>query len=897
MAFEGLHPRVREACAKRFPSATLVQDKAIPIILSGKHSLVIAPTGIGKTEGALLPLFSKLLELKEKDKRTGIRILYLTPLKALNRDLLERVSWWANELSLKVDVRHGDTTQNQRSKQAKNPPEILISTPETLQSILPAKIMGQHLRLVKWVVVDEVHELVESKRGSQLTLGLERLADKAGEFQRIGLSATVGSPELTAKFLCGARECAIVDASMSRKVRIVVESPNPNTDDKLLTRTLHMLPDAIARLRRLSELVNEHTSVLAFVNTRSTAELLSSRYAAWDTKHKVAVHHSSLAKDVRLVAEQTFKDGTVRGLIATSSLELGIDIGAIDLVVQYMSPRQASRLLQRVGRSGHSILKEPKGIVLAADAEDALESGVVASRALDGKLEEVHVFEHPLDVLAHQLVGLSLDWGRVPVTAALELVRKAYPYRDVTEDVLLRVLRQLASERYIWLDGSSYRAGSGCFQYYFFNVSMIPDEQKYFVKNVVTHSNVGMLDESFVAEHLHPGATFITRGLPWTVLDVGDREVVVEPATDISAGIPDWEGEEIPVPFEVAQRVGEVRRTKDVDSLPLNSDAKGKILKSIERQEKQGFLPSDQGVVIEAFENVCVVHTHWGSRVNETIGKVLSALLTSLTGRAVGMRSDPYRILFQFPSTALPADIARYLKETPSSSLLPILESTVARSSLFKWKFIHVAKRFGLFEKGADYRRIGIGRIISAVVDSPVNEEALAELLADAFDVKRATEVLDRVHSGEIPVEIVERAKAGEFASYARHASDLFLPERAEAEILDLVKTRILEERAGLKCMNCSNLFYRKIRDLPDQITCPKCGGKLITLVDAADKDRVAALINAYGRRAVIVLQARGVGAEFAARILKRLRRSEDELFKDVIDAERDFARTSRYWH
>ncbi|MFC2175273.1 DEAD/DEAH box helicase, partial [archaeon] len=346
MVFKTLHPRVKALSEERFEAATAVQEKAFAPILGGKNTLVIAPTGIGKTEAALLPIFSLMLREKEKigksapkaggmpaakpaaspqkgPRAPGISVIYITPLKALNRDLLSRIEWWAEHLDIHAEVRHGDTTPYQRSKQAKNPPELLITTPETLQSILPAKRMGQHLTSVRHVVVDEIHELVESKRGTQLSIALERLVERAGEFQRIGLSATVGSPKITSSFLVGARGVETVDVSMARPLDLSVELPSATKKDKSLINTLHMRPSTIARLRRLHALVDAHKAVLSFVNTRSMAELLTSRYAAWDVHNKIQVHHSSLSKDVRLVAEQSFKDGSIKGLISTSSLELG----------------------------------------------------------------------------------------------------------------------------------------------------------------------------------------------------------------------------------------------------------------------------------------------------------------------------------------------------------------------------------------------------------------------------------------------------------------------------------------------------------------------------------------------------------------------------------------------
>ncbi len=889
--FEELHPRVAKLARERFSKATPIQEKAFAPILSRRHTLLIAPTGIGKTEAALLPVLSMMLSGSGK----GITTLYITPLKALNRDMLSRISWWTERLGISVGVRHGDTTQYQRSKQAKSPPQLLITTPETLQSILPAKRMGQHLSSVRHVIVDEIHELVESKRGAQLAVALERLVERAGEFQRIGISATVGSPELTAAFLCGRREVDISYTSPERGLSLSVELPKPTAEDTRLSRVLKMRPSTVARLRRLHSLVQSHTTVLAFVNTRAMAELLTSRYAAWDTSHSVRVHHSSLSKDVRLVAEKGLKQGKVRGIIATSSLELGIDIGSIDIVVQYQSPRQATRLVQRVGRSGHSASKSPKGIIISSDAEDALEAAAVCENSADHKLEEPRPHMLALDVLAHQLIGISMDMGAVSIEKAYSIVRRAFPFAELDRGSLLSVLHQLAGERYAHLSGNSYRKAGGAFRYYFSNVSMIPDEEKMFVKDVTTNSNVGALDESFVAESLKPGATFITKGAPWAVLDIHGRDVLVEPATDYTAAIPDWEGQELPVPFSVAQAVGKARRTGVLPPF-LSPAARAAVKASIARQKRQGFLPSDRTVAIEAHDDFVVVHTHFGTLANEAIGKALSSLLTSSIGSSVRTRIDAYRIILEYPARSSPQLVRRLLMGLSPSSIRGILEATVSRSSLFRWKFVQVAKRFGLFEKGASYQRVSLRSIINAVGGSPIYAEALRDLFTEQFGIATAKKCLSDIQSKKIRLIEVSLPKPSEFASFSRKASGLFLPERAESEILDMVKARVLGCTVGFECMSCHNRFYGKLQDMPGEIRCPKCGGAMVTLLKAKDKQRVASLINAYGKRAAIALQARGVGPETAARLLKRLRRTDDEFFRDLLEAEKTFARTKHYW-
>jgi ATP dependent helicase, Lhr family len=352
-----LHPIIQSALIERgFLKATEPQRMAIPKILNGRNVLVIAPTGSGKTEAAVLPVLSMLRWGLDRGEFTdkGIYILYITPLRALNRDLLDRLIWWGERVGIKVDVRHGDTDQSDRVRQSKNPPQMLITTPETLQAMLSGKRLREHLMKLRWIIVDEIQELAEDKRGTQLALTLERIKWLIGKKpQIIGLSATVGSPEEVAKFLVGDDgECDIVQSSIVREMKIDVIHPTPSKEDEEIADNMYLYPEAVARLKVIKDLISKNGATIIFVNTRSMAELLMYRLAmlGYDS---VGIHHSSLSRVSRATTERAFKDGKLRAVIATSSLELGIDIGRVDFVIQYVSPHQIVRLVQRIGRSGH----------------------------------------------------------------------------------------------------------------------------------------------------------------------------------------------------------------------------------------------------------------------------------------------------------------------------------------------------------------------------------------------------------------------------------------------------------------------------------------------------------------------------------------------------------------
>ena len=328
--FDGFVKPIRRLVEEKgFKTPTETQEKAIPQILEGKNVLLISPTATGKTESAVLPVLDMLL--RTTDRRRGIKILYVTPLKALNRDMLERLEWWCNNLDIKLAVRHGDTDTKERTRQSRSPPDMLITTPETLQAILPGRLMRQHLSTVKWVIVDEVHELADSKRGSQLSLALERLQWVTGrDFQRIGLSATIGSPHKVAGFLVGSgREVEIVKVTLARQMDLKILFPQPTQEDYELASALFTHPEVAARLRVIRQYIQNHRSVLLFTNTRSISEVLASRFKVWDVNFPVSIHHGSLAKPSRLAAERGLKTGELKGLVATSSLELGIDVDVL----------------------------------------------------------------------------------------------------------------------------------------------------------------------------------------------------------------------------------------------------------------------------------------------------------------------------------------------------------------------------------------------------------------------------------------------------------------------------------------------------------------------------------------------------------------------------------------
>ncbi len=350
--FAQLHRAIRDHLERvGLEEPSDIQNIAIPSILQGKSVLIIAPTGTGKTLASILPVFNMFMEQRSEHQMKGISILYVTPLRALNRDILRRVADIGKELDIKVEVRHGDTSTSTRAHQAKSPPDMLVTTPETLQAILPGRRMREHLREVRWVIVDEVHELATDERGIQLSVALERLHHLTGrDFQRIGLSATVGEENKVARFLVGTnRQVEVIKSQQLRRIEIQVDYVQPTAQDSTDSAKLGLPPTTIARARKIAEIIGQKKSTLVFTNTREQAEAVGAQLHALASDLPVRVHHGSLSREIREEVERGFQDGSLKAVICTSSLELGMDIGAVDYIVQYMSPRMSTRLIQRIG--------------------------------------------------------------------------------------------------------------------------------------------------------------------------------------------------------------------------------------------------------------------------------------------------------------------------------------------------------------------------------------------------------------------------------------------------------------------------------------------------------------------------------------------------------------------
>ncbi|RLE58897.1 MAG: helicase, partial [Thermoprotei archaeon] len=430
-----IHPRLANQLEKEgYKSLNYIQLKSFKLAKRYKSLVIIAPTGSGKTEAAFFPILNELLEKGGQPVYT----LYITPLRALNRDIHIRMKDFIEKLGYRVEIRHGDTPEKIRRRIAKNPPHFLITTPETLQFLLVGKKMREALKNVEWIVVDELHELMDNKRGSQLTLALERLKKLARRSPRIiALSATISKPDLALKFVSGRSFGTVLEWYEQKGYSIRID----DIDDNVSANDTPLPPEFYSRMKRLAEYASKG-GVLIFTNTRDTAELVG-RVLRTYFGLNVRVHHGSLSKEERIEVERMFKRGEIKAVVATSSLELGIDIGHVNLVVQYASPRQAIRLVQRVGRASHRLGEVSRGIIIPIDLEDAIESAVLARRAERENLEDLRIHEKPLDVLAHQITGLTMEYRALDIGEVYDLVTRAYPYRELSLGEMGQLLKKM----------------------------------------------------------------------------------------------------------------------------------------------------------------------------------------------------------------------------------------------------------------------------------------------------------------------------------------------------------------------------------------------------------------------------------------------------------------------
>ena len=940
-SFESLAPAVRGFLAETgITEPTPPQIKAWPLVSRREDVLVVAPTGSGKTEAALLPLLSRLVL---EGHGEGISLLYITPMRALNRDMLKRLQVWCARLGLNVDIRHGDTPQTQRAKQSAYPPDVLVTTPETLQAILPGRRMRDNLSHLKAVVVDELHNLVESKRGVQLCVGLERLRKVAPGFQLVALSATIGTPEVAARFLYGDRRRTIVRVEAPKEFSYAIEYPVPDPSTQSAAKETYSAPDLAARLSRINSLIESHTSTLIFVNSRTVAEMLGEKLAR--LRKDVGVHHGSLPREERERVEHAFKTGELKALVCTSTLELGIDVGSVDLVVQYMSPRQVTSLVQRVGRSGHTLGKVSKGVLVTVSADDILESSASVESAAKGKIEPTRPFTNSLDVLAHQIAGYLMDFETMDADRLFIEVRKAAPYGELSLEVFIRTAKYMAELRKIMFDGKTLSRTRLTREYYYENLSMIPDETRYLVVDVSTNQTVGILGEEFVLLSIKVGVHFVCKGKVWQVEQIAeDRKIYVTPVEDPLAAVPGWDGEMLPIPYELAVETGRLRReiseALDVGDeavsevskrIPGDAAPRALVLDEIAEQKKMGApVPSDRLVLFEGFGKYLIIHLCFGESVNRTFAYTFEEIL-SRKGLVRVWWLDGYRILVELTADTEDLDlkaIARELMGLTPDELERTYAVAAQRNFPFPARVKHVAERFGALKRGKLIAHPNLCSLPTRFEKTPIFEEALQETGRDLIDMERSKQVLLAVANGEVSVETFLAREKPTPIAYGLLYRYLEVPEAVAPDSLgrssyQRMKASIFGTDVILLCVKCgTDQGETTVGELPEEPKCAKCGSgllvpcywgtaKLSELITKRESKgllnederaelsrarRGADLVLSYGKKAVVAQTVYGIGPQTASRILAEMHDDEEAFYRDLLEAKIRFVTTRQFW-
>ena len=889
-----------------FKKLTDIQKKAIPIIFQKKDSIIIAPTGSGKTECSIIPIFSHLKKSKKEGK---VKALYLTPLRALNRDVFRRIIRYAENDGLTIQIRHGDTPQNIRKKITNSPPDVLITTPETLVILLTQRKMLDALSELEWIVIDEVHELLGNERGSQLSLSLERLQiNSRKEITRIGLSATIGNAKESAKFVVGTkRKCSVIRDASIRKYDV---------DVKYIDGTIS---DVAAFIAEHVTKLNLNSPILLFTNTRGESEFLASILKE-KSNINIELHHGSLSREVREETEYQLREGKSGIVVCTSSLELGLDIGSIELVIQYGSPRQVSKLIQRIGRSKHSRSSSAKGIIVTNNSDDEFEAKAILERIKEGSIEEQKIHDGSLDVLAHHLVGLTIQLGIVSVKYAFEIVKKAYSFRNLTLDVFCDVLELLDANYLLFFNREKMNFGKKgrTYRYYFENLSTIPDILKFKVFDSVGKKIIGTLDQRFVGDFGDSGNVFVLRGLQWRILNVDEKsfKVNVEPFRSGGVTVPYWEGENIPVDYRTARKVGSFRTKAKQGSIS--------ILNKTISNLKLDSIPNEKTIVIESSKSqgMVVLHACFGTKINSTFSTLLSSMLSAKLGFLVESRSDAYRIVLSSNARISEKQLTDVL--TDDYELHSIVTASITGTHNVNWRTWCVAKKFGVVGRGSIYERKAARFIYERYSKTPLVKEALRELFHDKYDLKNTEILLKKIRDDNIKVHWFEVDKFSKLAEpILDHTTKYYSsPANIDKGILDLVKTRLLKTKHRLICARCGK-WERVIvtNEVKDPLLCPYCKGRQITSTFYSDYDlqkiiqkkhqgkkisneenhrfnrawKVSSLLENFGKTALIVLSGYGVGADTAARILRNMV-NDQVLYKQIYEAERQYVMTRGFW-
>jgi len=825
-ALEPFDRDVRRWFEETFGEATEIQRLAWPEIAAGRHALVSAPTGSGKTlTGFLWPL-DRLLTGDWPGG--GVRVLYVSPLKALNTDIERNLRTPLAELrarltsagrepaSVRVGIRSGDTPQNERAKQLRRPPEILITTPESLNLLLLSKSAPRLFSGLRLVLLDEIHAVAATKRGTHLMLAVERLTRLAGEFQRVAISATARPPEVVARFVGGRRllraaggtarweerEVAVVRSEAAKSYELRVRYPFPpgetivdeRSGDEFWRRTAADLRDRIAEVR----------STIVFTNSRRMAEKVTrfvneaaGRDLAWS-------HHGSLSRELRSAVERRLKEGSLPAIVATSSLELGIDIGALDRVVLLQSPRSLASAAQRIGRAGHRAGETSRAIFLPTHPRDFLDAAIAARSVAAGEIEPLRPLRAPLDVLAQSLLAMTAV-ERWRLDALYEFVRTADPYRDLSRRQFDLVVEMLAGRyeevrveelkarvRIDRLDGT-IEARPGATRLVAQSGGTIPDRGYFPLRLEESNARLGELDEEFVWER-SVGDTFVLGAQAWRIRAISAQEVVVAPARGGSVLAPFWRADARDRGSFFSERVAEFLAEADlrlgepaferelIERHGFEANAATELMRLL-REQRAALgvsLPHRRHLVFEECaehagdrgRRQVILYTFWGGTVNRPLALALAGLWEEREGESIEALSDDDAVLLSLPEAA---DARGLLAALDPERIGELLRRRLEASGFFGAHFRQNAQRALLLPRAAPARRTPLWvsrqnakKLLEAVArfdDFPLVLETWRTCLQDEFELDVLRRRLEELASGEVRISSVRSERPSPFAA------------------------------------------------------------------------------------------------------------------------------------
>jgi ATP-dependent Lhr-like helicase len=885
-----LNPIVKEWFEKYLKDFTPPQKISIPLIHQGKNVLISSPTGSGKTLSAFFSIINELTELASKNQlEDKVYCIYISPLRALNNDIEKNLKWplnWINERLkeniseqlknelevlkekrkiakknknqkeyselnekikelrkqlrklekediIRIMVRTSDTTESKKSSMLKKPPHIVITTPESLAIMLNSPKFREKLFDVKWVVIDELHALAENKRGTHLILSLERLSywvknKNNRDFVRIGLSATIHPLEEVAKFLFGEREGFIIDVNYLKKIDLKVLSPVDDylIDSNLFQKKLYEL---------LDKLIQEHKTTLIFTNTRSGAESVAYHLKLYFpdkyNENNVMVHHSSLSREERLYVEDKLKKGELKVVCSSSSLELGVDIGEIDLVILLSSPKSVNRALQRVGRSGHKLHEVSKGRFLALDWDDLVENTILVYNAINKKLDRVKIIKNALDVLIQHLLGMALEkeWD---IDEAYNLITSTYSYKNLSKEDFILALKYLANQLdynleegnyygkiFLDLENNRFRARKGKTRIiYLLNLGTIPDEANIPVINKLTKKPIGSVEEEFV-DYLKKGDVFVLSGKKWRFLYFRGGKLVVEPAEEAKVTIPSWFSEQLPLSYDLAISIQEFReelKNKIVNlkkkeekkelinyiktKYNLDENSAKSILNYFEEQKKLSIIPG-KDLLIEFFKReeggktyyVYVFHSLIGKKANRALAYYVAEVIKDLfiVVPRIYIHDNGFALEFD-KLVELDENLIKNIFLQDKEEIIEKIKNSLKDTFLLKRIFRHVATRSFLIlrrymgKKRSVEQQIRLSlNLVKLMPFIPVLEkETYREILEDKMDIENLLDYLDSFENGKRKILVKKLKFISPFS--------LNIIE-SESDVLSLGKERIKE--------------------------------------------------------------------------------------------------------